>query len=432
MLRPASGLRGLIERAIVAHQPSRKDHRERYFYLVTAIRCHSNLLSPRHSPRFKKQLFKSIARVAKWNRAWLRDPLSWSAPAGNSNDHLRSLFDHLFVEYSVPDFLYQAASFGSDEFFKLFIRMGRGQGVRSSLPKCGLAFTMTKPMARAFVQAPKHLHALDAIGWAQIVVTGGSQNLAKRILDSGAWGIICDPNNEDLWFSFVRFMIRTQADFDSTNPVNHLTLGDEELREIVTFFRQQRLRPATELLGYRTINEEPLQPNLSFDQRTLRSFRRLMRTWKTDLSERAESLRVRPRRIVCRQPIVIQPTWLPSSIGGFRVDWHDGQVFTIDEILTVAELFAEGGIMKHCVASYASRVSSRHTTIWSLKVHCCNSHMRLLTIQVNPSSRKVLQVKGPRNRAPFEHENLIVQKWMAIEKFDLLKPHVLQAVFGKM
>ena len=420
MLRPASGLRGLIERAIVAHQPSRKVHRERYFYLVTAIRCHSNLLSSRHSLRFENQLFESIARAAKWNRAWLRDPLSWTAPDGNPNEQLRSLFNHLFVEYPVPDFLYQAALFDADEFFRLFIRLGRGQSVRSSLPKCGLAFTMTKAMARAFVQAPKHLHVLDAIGWAQIVGTGGSQNLAKQILDSNAWGVLCDPDNEELWFSFIRFMIRTQKDFDSANPVNHLTLGVDELQEIVAFLRQQCLRPAAEILGCRTINEEPLQPNLSFNERTLRSFRRLMRTWKTVLADRANSLTYRPRHADWPQPqpIVIQPVWLPSSIGGFRVDWLDGQVFTIDEILTVAELNAEGGIMKHCVASYASQVSNRHTTIWSLKVHCPNSKKRLLTIQVNPFNLQVVQMKGPRNRAPLELESLIVRKW--IEKENLI------------
>jgi len=415
MLRPASDLRGLLERAIAAHQPNQRDHRERYFYLVTAIRCHSNLLSSKHSPRFNSQLFESIARAAKWNRAWLRDPLSWTAPDGNPNEQLRSLFDHLFVEYPVPEFLYQAALFGSDEFFKLFMRMGRGQSVRSSLPKCGLAFTMTKAMARAFVQAPKHLHAFNAIGWAQIIGTGGNPNLAKRIIDSDAWTTICDTSNEDLWFGFVRFMIRIQRDFDSVNPVNRLKLGDGELREIVTFFRQQRLRPAAEILGYRTINEEPLQPNLSFDERTLRSFRRLMRTWKTDLAERAQALSYRPRPVVRSQPIVVQPVWPASSIGGFRVDWDDGQAFTIDEILTVAELFAEGGIMKHCVASYASQVSNRHTTIWSLKVHSSDSHKRLLTIQVNPFNRKVIQAKGPCNRAPLELESLVMQKWMASE-----------------
>ena len=415
MLRPASGLRGLIERAIAAHQPNQKHHRERYFYLVTAIRCQSNLLSSKHSTRLDKYLFQSIARAAKWNRVWLRDPLSWSAPDGNPSEQLRSLFEHLFVEYPVPDFLYQAAFFGAEEFFKLFMRLGRGQSVRSSFPKCDLHFTMTKSMARAFVQAPEHLHAYKAIGWAQVVGTGGSQNLAKQIVDSDAWLIIGDPDNEELWFSFVRFMIRIERDFDSENPVNCLTLSDKELREIVTFFRQQRLRPAAELLGYRTINDEPLQPNLSFDDRTLRSVRRLMRNWKTDLAERAELLRERPRPAVRPQPIVVRPVWLPSSIGGFRMDWDDDRVFTIDEILTAVELTAEGGIMKHCVASYVHSVSSRNTTIWSLKVHCHNSHKRLLTIQVNPSNRKVVQVKGPCNREPLALENLIMQKWMASE-----------------
>ena len=417
MLRPAPGLRGLIERAIVAHRPKTKSQRERYFHLVTAIRLRSNLLSSKHSPRFNNRLFHSIARIAKWNRVWLRDPFSWNAPNANQNVQLQSLLDHLFVKYPVPKFMYQATLFGSDSFFKLFIRMGRGQSARTALPKCDLAFTMTKAMARKFMQAPQHLHALQAIGWAQIMAMGGSDKLAQRILNSKAWSTMCDAGNEELWFSFVRFMVRVQSDFDCANPSNRFTLGDKELCEIVTFIRLQRLRPAREILGYRTINDEPLQPNLNFEGRTLRSFRRLMRTWKVDLGARAQSLRIPDgnRALVPAQPIVIQPAWQPCSIGGFRLDGDDGRVFTIDEILTRPELNAEGGIMKHCVASYAYRVSKRHTTIWSLKVHYCDSRMRLLTIEVNPKKKKVVQVKGAGNRPPLEPERQIIQQWMACE-----------------
>ena len=414
MLPPSPGLRGLIERAIVAHQPSLKPQRERYFHLVTAIRFHSNLLSSRHSPRFNHQLFRCIARMAKWNRAWLRDPFSWTAPDASHNIQLQSLLDHLFAKYPVPKFMYQATLFGSGHFFKLFIRMGRGQSVRSALPKCALAFTMNKPMAREFMRAPQHLHALQAIGWAQILGMGGSAKLAQRILDSKAWLTMCDAENEELWFSFVRFMIRIQSDFDSAKPANHLTLTDEELSEIVTFVRKQRLRPARQILGCRTINAEPLQPNLNFEGRTLRSFRRLMRTWKIDLRARAAELRIANQNRV-PAPIVIQPVWQRCTIGEFRMDVNDRIFFTINEILTRSELNAEGGIMKHCVASYAHRVSKRYTTIWSLKVHNCDSHRRLLTIQVNPEKMKVVQVKGPSNREPLEQERRIIQRWMASE-----------------
>ena len=145
-----------------------------------------------------------------------------------------------------------------------------------------------------------------------------------------------------------------------------------------------------------------------------------MRTWKRNLHARIEALRIEALRIpnsnrASAQRTVIQPVWQPCSIGGFRMDFIDGVVFTIDEILTRSELIAEGGIMKHCVASYALRVSKRQTTIWSLKVHDRNSHTRLLTIEVNPNNKKVVQAKGLHNRAPLEPERQIIERWMARE-----------------
>ena len=41
----------------------------------------------------------------------------------------------------------------------------------------------------------------------------------------------------------------------------------------------------------------------------------------------------------------------------------------IGELLTAKELQVEGGIMRHCVATYIHRCAHLRTSIWSMKVH---------------------------------------------------------------
>ena len=91
--------------------------------------------------------------------------------------------------------------------------------------------------------------------------------------------------------------------------------------------------------------------------------------------------------------------------------FFNGEVFwTIDEILTGEDLKVEGGIMRHCVAGYLHACVRRQTSIWSMKVTQGQRKQRLLTIEVNPETREIRQVKGKRNSAPSESGMAILQR----------------------
>jgi hypothetical protein len=102
--------------------------------------------------------------------------------------------------------------------------------------------------------------------------------------------------------------------------------------------------------------------------------------------------------------------WPATDIGSFRYD--DGMViWTIEELLSGKALKVEGGIMHHCVATYIHACFRRWTSIWSLKVHEGERSRRVLTIQVSPATRKILQAKGRKNVAPDERSWSVLKQW---------------------
>ena len=82
-------------------------------------------------------------------------------------------------------------------------------------------------------------------------------------------------------------------------------------------------------------------------------------------------------------------------------------VWTVEEILTMRALQAEGNAMKHCVSSYWYNIVNGGTSIWSLQ----KNGVRMLTIEVNNPSWTVVQARGKCNAPPTPKEKLIMMKW---------------------
>lgn len=110
--------------------------------------------------------------------------------------------------------------------------------------------------------------------------------------------------------------------------------------------------------------------------------------------------------------------WPATDIGSFRYD--DGEVlWTVEELLSGKALKVEGGIMDHCVTTYIHACFRRWTSIWSLKAHEGERSRRVLTIQVSPRTRRILQAKGRKNSAPDERSWPILNQWARREGLTL-------------
>ena len=69
--------------------------------------------------------------------------------------------------------------------------------------------------------------------------------------------------------------------------------------------------------------------------------------------------------------------------------------------------------MRHCVGNYGSRCSKRVSSIWSMIRHSRLGQEHVLTIEIDPSTRTIVQAKGKRNSPPSPEARRIMFKWAA-------------------
>ena len=113
-------------------------------------------------------------------------------------------------------------------------------------------------------------------------------------------------------------------------------------------------------------------------------------------------------------------TWTRSSFGEYVHVEEDGTTWTIRELLDSNALVAEGQSMQHCVAGYVGVCLKRTTTIWSLGIERPEGRLRVLTIELNPTTREIPQAKMAYNAEPDEPSRSHLHRWAEQEGLSLI------------
>ena len=364
--------------------------RKPFWRLIHAVRALSRLLVPLPErgwtdPQDAERIVRACVRMANRCEAWQRQPERWTTPDTSLLLQFRSLVSHLFDEYPVPNFMAPVWSCMYDKPWELemYLHLAAGRSIRQFELPLPYPTRITKRAAKFFMQAPDDAHPIGAYRWAQVRAIGGDNRLARLLMMSPS---LCAPTeHEEFWESVIRFLIK------------NLPIAAKEISAIVWFIDQQRFRPAETVWGPGA-GEQPLQPDFTIKGRSLMTLRRHMANWRTELLARRPSL------------VASTPGWERTNIRPFR--HAEGDVlWTIDELLTDKELRVEGGIMKHCVATYIHDCARRRTSIWSMKVHEGERRKRTLTIEVRPRTRTIWQARGKRNGPPSEAAKEILHRW---------------------
>jgi hypothetical protein len=363
-----------------------------YERLLWHAQTRTYLLHPSDRAADNRSLFNfGLLDLALHHADWLRPVETWCPPKLNAWPQFSSLANHLLARYPIPAFMTSVwfeqphgQCLPQHEWFK---HLGRGQDIRTaSLPLC-----LTKAMAYQFTQAPHHLSAVQAIRWAQVRGLGGSKELARTVVGSRLGKIL---ENEDFWKSVLHFFI------------NHPSLDLAQIGPIVDFLQHQRFewREAVSQNGV-FAKQPPPRPDYSMKGRTVASVMRQVEEW---------------HKLLGLQTHHCCLSWPHSRFRDFRlVEGSEAlgnmRVWTITEILTGRELIVEGRAMRHCVATYAEQCARRHASIWSMKVENQRGQHRVLTIEVNPTTRMVCQARRKCNGFPQPGEREIVERWVAQE-----------------
>jgi hypothetical protein len=322
---------------------------------------------------------------------WIRSPWAWRARSYNARRQFASLVRHLLSQYPVPALL-DAAWLRRDEaaegYRQWFIRIGQGESIRGTQSPIQL----TKRIVHHFLQAPEEYGIEQALRWGQIHALGGDSRLVEAILGTRVGDGF---EREEFWITVIRFFIE--------NP----SLDRNQIGPIVDYLYEQRFAPR-EVFVAPGVREQrgPLQPNLSMKGRSLRALLREVERWHRELARTGASGAAR---------------WQRSAIGEFELETgvrrRNLRVWRIRELLSAAELRAEGRTMRHCVASYARSCAAGQCSIWAMELHGFEGIEKRQTIEVRGDL--IVQCRGRFNRGPTDREREILVRWAQQEGLQL-------------
>ncbi len=363
-----------------------------YERLLEAVWSGSDLLSRRSraGPEVNVALVAFALRAADFRR----DPGDFVARGRSAHEVLASLAEHLFADYAMPPFMTSAWLEGDvgerRPSHEWYVRLGRGESLR----RLGIPMKITRAMAHVFPTAPRHLTVNEALRWAEARSLGGEDALVTAIVASRLGRVL---DHEDFHRTLVEFFVRT-----ATAP--------EHVGPIVDYVRGAKLDWREGFLEDGTLGlVPPPEPGLDLRGRTTASLLRAVERWHLEIG---------------RCPLR-DTTWPSTGYEELRItetvprtsDDHETssqtelRIYTITEVLSSYELSREGREMRHCVASYFGECLAGRASIWSLRVQSKEGTRRLLTIEVDPRSRTIRQMRRKCNALAGEKERAFVAAW---------------------
>lgn len=323
---------------------------------------------------------QGLARVAELYAEWRRPLSDWKCPNTDPLTQFRSLVHYLFSEYKTPPFLI-SVWFDPDEksaeagrLWWLTLAAG------GSLRTLSLPIMLTQKERHAFLTAPDTLMASAALRWAQARGRGATVAAAKAMLNSRLREVLPD---ESFWDTVVRFFVDHRA-------------SPAQIPLIVDFLYSRKL--AHEVMQEGNTS----RPEFSIKGRTLVSLLRLTERWHADRMRFALSTVQEWTPLPC-PPLEIGQSVLSSDTE--PEDETKTQRWRVQEILNTRELHSEGAAQRNCVASYHNDCLSGKSAILSVRrwIEAKNTFQRVLTVEVHPATRKVVQIRAKCNRLPHLH-----------------------------
>jgi hypothetical protein len=323
--------------------------------------------------------------------AWLKPVSDWKPASHNTRRQFSSLVRHLFCEYEMPVFMDSAwldyPPGGREQNW--FIHIGTGGNIRKV---DNLPLPLTKLQAHHFLQSPDNFNIREAIRWGQVRGMGGSTQLATAIVASRLRSFVTSEQ-EGFWQSVINYLI-----------LHDTMLDRRQVAPLIDYVHHQKFEPLGPVMVNGTfVTMGPPQPGFTMKGRPLDVLMNQMEAWHRKLARIKE----------CRN---LQ--W-PSKCGVAGLDRVEGEPgnqkrYVVQELLSSAELKADGAKMHHCVYSYAQSCVNGRVAIFSMKADTGSGLENRLTIEVTPQ-RQIVQARGKYNAKANQLDLRILRIWATRE-----------------
>jgi len=332
----------------------------------------------------------ALVNLSRFRHAHIRQVIDWPGTSASWRPAVASLAHHLVCDYKVPMFLassWHAADAYADKKRGWFIAYSRGASFRS----LDLPISMTRKMEHIFLVSQDHLAIEQAIRRAELLALGAPAELVKAIMSTR---LATDLSHGEFWRTVWLFLI---ANSDDVDPAQVGPMID-----YIQAIRHDRIRIETQS---GLIELDPPLPRFSMKGRTVHSMLRLMREWHKSLGGGSSDFSWIRSPF---QPLLFEEQSQDRSEKPRR--WQ------MMELTNSTQLRSEGAALHHCVASYADRCSRGNSSIWSLRLWTGEKVHHVLTVEVDPRRRAVIQVRGRANRAASGRPLRLLQDWAIRER----------------
>jgi hypothetical protein len=338
---------------------------------------------------------EAIFNLSRFADAHVRSLASWDGSDASWRGAVRSLAQHLLGRYRIPGFL-GAAWYAADDSYseakrKWFVAHAAGASFRSlDLPIC-----MTRRMEHIFLSSHDHVGIEYAMRRAELLGLGSHDDLVEAVLSTR---LSSDLTNGEFWRTVWMFLI---AHSDAVAPA--------QVGPIIDFLHSVRHERVVVETAEGIVIQEPPQPGFSLKGRTPRSVLRLMDEWHRGLGFVTGGLSWDRSRL---RPLILEvPRQEPSAP---PVQWE------FIELTNSAQLRAEGVALQHCVASYSHRCWRGSARIWSLRSKSDSKVRPVMTIEIDPRKKAIVQARGFRNRPASAKALRLLQRWAVRENLRLI------------
>ncbi len=336
-----------------------------------------------------KEAFEIFHALAAETHAWVRPIETWKAKGKGRNSVQRSLLEHLFAKYPMPAFLWSVFDLSVDRqrspLIPFVLHVASGGSVYEAVQYGLITTPLTRKMCHNLLATAGESSILAAVRKVQVKACGGDHRVYR------AWmltmlGREFQPTTiqEAFWHTVLEWICK--------NPM----LTTDQYGPLVDYiaFRQRE------------------DPEFSMKGRGALALIRSMEEWHGDLA---------------KIKVARGSNFAPSGFRALDIDRSkadkDGVVlekalWCVREILSPKDLAEEGKKMGHCVYSYVHAIEKGTTSIWRLTMEDFKGNWHMQTIEVNNTSRCVVQVRGRFNTFPDAAERQIVMAWAIENQLD--------------
>lgn len=338
----------------------------------------------------------ALVYLARCRAMHIRSIATWEGTTASWRPAIASLVHHLTCSYRIPAFMasvWYARDADGDKKRAWVMAHARGASFRS----LDLPFTLTRKMEDIFLASQDHLVFEAALRRAELVAVGMPTDFVRAILSTR---LAMDLQHGEFWRTVWLFLVAHAKDLEPAQ------IGP--LIDYVQAIRHDRIRVETQD-GVMEIG--PPQPDFSMKGRTVPPMLRLIREWHRGLGGAYASSSLTWARSPFRPWLVQEPRRGEEER---PKHWH------MVELTNSAQLREEGAAMQHCVGSYAHLCYRGTSSIWSLRMWRNEKVRPVLTVEVDPRKRAVVQARGLANRSASGKPRRLLQEWAMREGLEIM------------